>query len=142
MTMKKPRAKSGAVLAKMREICLALPDTALTLPWGEPHFRVAGKIFAGYGEKDGKVEIGFKLEKEHAARLVHTDPRFRPAPYVGKHGWVSMDAARIRDWSEVKALIHESYELIAPKKVRAKPPRAGARASNSKRPSRTARRKR
>ncbi len=31
----------------MRKICLSLPDTKETLTWGEPHFRVGDKIFAG-----------------------------------------------------------------------------------------------
>ena len=36
-------------LARVREICLALPDTKETLTWGSPYFRVGDKIFAGYG---------------------------------------------------------------------------------------------
>lgn len=33
-----------------------------------------------------------------------------------KHGWVSMDASGKIDWEDVRAMIHESYSLIAPKK--------------------------
>jgi len=54
------------------------------------------------------------------ARSVVKDARFWPAPYVGKHGWVSMDVARRKSWDEVSALIRESYGLIAPKASRAK----------------------
>jgi predicted DNA-binding protein (MmcQ/YjbR family) len=108
--------KSDAVLTKVKEICLALPDTKLTITWGHPHFRVGEKIFAGYGEEGGKASIGFKLEMAHARRIIDEDARFSPAPYVGRHGWVSMDASRITDWDEVRSLIHESYRLIAPKR--------------------------
>ena len=104
----------------MREICLSLPDTEETMTWGEPHFRVTGKIFSGYGKEKGKETIGFKLEMEHADILVHNDPRFARAPYVGHKGWVSMDVRRIDDWNEVRALVGESYRLIAPKKSLAK----------------------
>ena len=112
-------AKASTVLPKMREICLALPDTKETLTWGEPHFRVGEKIFAGCGMEKGRLTIGFKLEMDHADGLVQ-DPRFHRAPYVGHKGWVSMDAVAIRSWKEVKLLVLESYRLIAPRKSFAK----------------------
>lgn len=123
--------KSDPVLTKMREICLSLPDTKETLTWGEPHFRVGDKIFAGCGDEKGRLVIGFKLELDHADAMIQ-DPRFWRAAYVGHHGWVSMDGSRVKDWNEVRALILESYRLIAPKKTLAKlsggtgaaPPRA------------------
>lgn len=112
-------AKTDPVLAKMRAICLSLPDTKETPTWGQPHFRVGDKIFAGCGEDQGKQVIGFKLEMEHAEAVIE-DPRFWRAPYVGHKGWVSMDAASIKDWDDVRAMILESYRLIAPKKTLAK----------------------
>ena len=101
-------------LTEMRRICLALPETTETPTWGEPHFRVRGKIFAGCGDHGGVITIGFKLEREHADAAIR-DPRFTRAPYVGQHGWISMDAKGVRDWDEVRALVLESYRLIAPK---------------------------
>jgi predicted DNA-binding protein (MmcQ/YjbR family) len=116
----------------MRKICLALPDTKETLTWGQPHFRVLDKIFAGCGEEKGVLTLGFKLEMDHAD-LVVQDERFHRAPYVGHKGWVSMDAAGVRDWEEVKALVHESYRLIAPKKSLAKLQAARARSGKGNR---------
>lgn len=101
-------------LNEMRRICLSLPETAETMTWGQPHFRVRGKIFAGIGDHAGIENIGFKLEREHADAVVQ-DPRFYRAPYVGAHGWVSMRVEGVRDWAEVRALVLESYRLIAPK---------------------------
>ena len=77
----------------MRAICLALPDTKETLTWGQPHFRVGEKIFAGCGDEKGRAVIGFKLDMDHADAIIQ-DPRFWRAPYVGHKGWVSMDASR------------------------------------------------
>jgi predicted DNA-binding protein (MmcQ/YjbR family) len=140
-------AKNASVLARLRRICLALPDTEETLTWGQPHFRVANKIFCGCGDEKGKTVIGFKLDRDHAHAIVE-DPRFWPAPYVGHKGWVSMDAAGIRDWDEVKALVLESYGLIAPKKTLAKregtagPARKIGPTSNRRTASRSGRRKR
>ena len=112
-----PRAQT--VLKMMREICLSLPDSRVTITWGEPHFRVGDKIFAGCGEEGGRLVLGFKLEMEHADAVIH-DPRFRRAPYVGHKGWVSMEASGVRSARELRALILESYGLIAPKSSLAK----------------------
>ena len=103
-------------LEKLREICLALPDTKETLTWGSPYFRVGEKIFAGYGEEDGRPSVGLKLEKPHAEARV-ADPRFTRSKYVGQHGWVTMDLTEVEDWGEVEALILESFYLIAPKRT-------------------------
>jgi predicted DNA-binding protein (MmcQ/YjbR family) len=89
------------------------------MTWGSPHFRVADKIFCGFGSDDGKQVMGVKLAMSHARALVE-QARFWPSPYVGKHGWVSMDVTQRKSWDEVAALIRESYELIAPKAALAK----------------------
>jgi predicted DNA-binding protein (MmcQ/YjbR family) len=117
---KKTAAKTDdATFQKVRALCLALPDTKLTMTWGSPHFRVGEKIFCGFGSDDGKLVMGVKLGMSHAKSVVK-EARFWPAPYVGKHGWVSMDVTQRKSWDEVAALIRESYELIAPKASRAK----------------------
>lgn len=103
------------LMAKVEKICLALPNTKLTMTWGKPHFRVGEKIFAGYGEENGAPVIGFKLDKKKAAALVKK-PGFVSAPYVGKHGWVSMDLSRVKtaaDWAKVKEYLTESHTLIS-----------------------------
>lgn len=128
-------SKIDPILTKMREICLALPDTKETITWGQPHFRVGDKIFSGYGDEKGKKVIGFKLEMDHADAMLD-DPRFWRAPYVGHKGWVSMDATQVRDWEEVRLLIHESYRLIAPKKSLAKLPDNALGSSSLRNPSR------
>lgn len=139
-------SKPDPILAKMREICLELPDTKETLTWGHPHFRVGEKIFSGYGtghgEHAGRATIGFKLEMDHADALVMNDDRFTRAPYVGHHGWVSMDASRVKDWNEVASLVFESYRLIAPKRSLARvagvPALAKSKAAPKKRVQRAA----
>lgn len=108
-----------AEFKKISAIALALPDTKLTMTWGSPHFRVQEKIFCGYGPHDGKHVLGVKLGMSHAQTVVK-QARFWPSPYVGKHGWVSMDVGQRKSWDEVRELIRESYELIAPKASRAK----------------------
>ncbi len=108
-------------ISKVKQICLALPDTAESEKWGKPHFCVNGKIFAGCGEEDERFVVGFKLEMDHAASIIKR-PGFSKAPYVGHKGWVSMDPTVVTDWSLIRDLILESYQLIAPKRSIAKLP--------------------
>ena len=112
--------KATNALDRVRAICLSLPDTKETLTWGKPHFRVGDKIFAGCGEENGAKTIGLKLEMAHAAKLIKTDARFSRAPYVGHKGWVSINAKKMSSVKELRALVLESYRLIAPKKSQAK----------------------
>ena len=115
-------APNPDVLKKLRAICLSLPNTKETLSWGSPHFRVGEKIFCGIGGEKGVVTIGFKLEMDHADAIIQ-DPRFWRAPYVGKHGWVSMQVTPKMNWRQVKAFVEESYRLIAPGPKAPKTPR-------------------
>ena len=107
---------TAQILKKMREICLVLPEAVETETWGQPHFRVNDKIFAGCGEEGGESLLGFKLEKVRAA-LVVLRPGFRPSKYGGHAGWVSVQTESIADWDEIADMVHESYRLIAPKRL-------------------------
>jgi predicted DNA-binding protein (MmcQ/YjbR family) len=95
----------------LRRIALGLADAVETLTWGEPHFRIHDKIFCGLGIRDGREVTSVKLERAHAeARLL--DPRFRPAPYVGRYGWVEFALEDVTP-VELAALLEESYRLVA-----------------------------
>ncbi|HEY0715325.1 MAG TPA: MmcQ/YjbR family DNA-binding protein, partial [Polyangia bacterium] len=113
----------AAMLERVRAICAALPDTTEVQAWGHPTFRVADKIFAGFGNDEsgaaGVVSLGVKTPMDLQAALVSSDSRFSIAKYVGKHGWVSMRLAEADDvnWDEIDALIRGSYRLIAPSKL-------------------------
>ncbi|MEM1450312.1 MAG: MmcQ/YjbR family DNA-binding protein [Planctomycetota bacterium] len=108
---------SKSPLDRVREICLALPSAHETLTWGHPHFRVKDKIFAGFNDAEDGPRLGFKLDKEDASFLVVSDPRIERAPYVGKHGWVTMDLSGRVAWTRVREYVRTSYRLIAPKRL-------------------------
>ena len=59
-----------------------------------------------------------KADRDELPALL-ADPRFRPAPYLARGGWVVMELASAPDWAEVEELIHTSYCLIAPKTLAA-----------------------
>jgi hypothetical protein len=105
---------------RFKAICLALPDTKVTITWGSPHMRVGEKIFTGWGLDDGGRSWSFsvKLDKDKQAALVQSDPRFAIASYTGKYGGTTMTVAKgEEDWGEIAALVEEGYRNIAPKKL-------------------------
>lgn len=111
--MARPRAfDPDQALERMRSIALALPEAHEELTWGEVTLRVRTKIFAFPGRG---ASLTVKADRdEHEALL--GDPRFAPAPYLARGGWVRMDLTVAPvDWDEVQELIHTSYCLIAPK---------------------------
>ncbi len=112
------------LLTRLRAICLALPATEEVEAWGHPTFRVRGKIFATFGGEADQAQMSVKSTHEMQAALVSSDPRFSVSHYVGKHGWVTLSMAGRVDWSEIEALVRESYRLIAPARLVASLPPA------------------
>jgi hypothetical protein len=78
-------------LARLRRICLALPEAVEQETWGEATFRVRGKIFVIAHE--GADGVGFSCKAPPGSQqvLVNADPaRFFVPPYVGHKGWVAV----------------------------------------------------
>ena len=104
-------ATTAAAMKKMREICLALPDTTEDVHFGEVAFKVKKKLFASCGEKAGACRIVFGLAPDHARDLIAADARFQP--YARDERGVVLHAADVDDWGEVAELIGASYRLVA-----------------------------
>ena len=107
----------AALLMKLREICLALPEVVETVKWGHPTFQAGKKIFAVLDHYHGRLCIAFRTSMEEQKRLCR-DERFFPAPYAAKRGWVCLCAERELNWSEVRDLILVSYRLTALNRMR------------------------
>lgn len=110
----------AANLHRIRAIAMALPEATEEVTWGtDINFRVRKKIFCFPGT-GGSLTV--KAERDELAPLLD-DPRFSPAPYLARGGWVRMDlqtsAPSKIDWTEIRELIQSSYSLIAPKKLAA-----------------------
>ena len=104
----------------LRAICLALPEATEKEAWGDPTFRIHGRIFAMEKRGDGRVSVWCKAPPGSQTVLVGADPeRFFVPPYVGHKGWVGMRLDRAPDWREVEILVRRSYRLIAPKRLAA-----------------------
>ena len=99
----------------MRKVCQPLPGVTEEVDgFGHTVFRVRKKSFviAGMGERGSAVSI--KSDPVNQALLVGRGPYYR-TPYIGQHGWVTVDDPRARDWPEIAELIVDGYRLAAPK---------------------------
>lgn len=105
-------------IARIREICLALPEVA-EKPFGghtAPAFRVRDKLFATTSEDGGSLT--FKAGPGVQEALVAAEPeRFFVPAYVGSRGWVGARLDVGHDWDELAELIQDSYRMIAPRRL-------------------------
>jgi predicted DNA-binding protein (MmcQ/YjbR family) len=112
-------------LAKLRRICLALPEAEERETWEEKTFRIRDKIFAMHiaDDGDGRPALWCKAPPGNQTHLVEADPkRFFVPPYVGHKGWIGMWLDRGVDWREVAVVVMRSYRMTAPKRIAARLP--------------------
>ena len=113
-----------ANLAKVRKICLSLPEATEVEAWGAPTFRI-GKIFAMYSEPDnhhGEGREGIWVKSDHFTQdlLVRGQPaRYFKPPYVGPQGWTGVYLDTDTDWIALTILLRDAYRVTAPKKLAA-----------------------
>src|SRR4051812_35458397 len=96
---------ADATLGRLRAICLALPEATELETWGDPTFRVRGKIFAMPKRGDGRFSLWCKAPAGAQQMLIAADPsRFFSPPYVGHKGWIGIRLDVEVDWDELTDL--------------------------------------
>ncbi|UPY35142.1 MmcQ/YjbR family DNA-binding protein [Sediminicoccus sp. KRV36] len=106
----------SASLARLRRICLALPEAEERETWATPTFRVRDRIFCMALLEPSAIWV--KAPRGSQEFLLEAAPErfFRP-PYLGHKGWVGMHLTGKPDWAEVEALVRRSFSLVAPKSL-------------------------
>jgi predicted DNA-binding protein (MmcQ/YjbR family) len=122
--------KESSVLARLRKVCLQLPEVRETVKWGHPTFEAGKKIFAVLDRYDGRPCIAFRAPLEKVDELL-ADERFTEAPYAARFGWVCLNVEGSIDWAEVERLVQGSYRLVALKRMLASIDDRGAPVSDS-----------
>lgn len=128
-------------LARVRTICLALPEAHEVEAWGEATFRVRNKLFAMYASAEshhggGRPAIWIKAAAGNQSLMLQFAPhRFFVPPYVGPSGWVGVWLDDVAQWGELEELLRDAYLLTAPKRVSAQ---LGASADGDVAPGRSA----
>jgi predicted DNA-binding protein (MmcQ/YjbR family) len=120
----KRRATGTRPLARLRKLCLSLPEAQEVEAWGEPTFRVRSKLFAMYAAPNnhhggGRPAVWCKAGPGNQAIMVKAAPRrFFVPPYVGPSGWIGVWLDGSVDWSELADPLRDAYALVAPKRLR------------------------
>jgi predicted DNA-binding protein (MmcQ/YjbR family) len=107
----------------IREYCCSLPGATEQVQWGDDLvFKVAGKMFAVMPLEPGGPWLSFKCTPEEFADLIER-PGVRPAAYLARAHWISVETEGALPRGEVERLVHQSYGLVLsklPKKTQAK----------------------
>jgi len=120
-----PTGPTADVLARLRAICLALPEAQEKLSHGEPTwFAGRGKVFAMFDDHHhGAPHVSVWLPAPDGVQpmLIANDPkRFWRPPYLGHRGWVAMVLDAKPPWPLVADLVEQGYRLVASPRLVAK----------------------
>jgi hypothetical protein len=127
-TTAKKKSTSSDSVSRLRAICLALPASTEVEAWGEPTFRVKGKIFAMHASPSthhgsGRPAVwimSVSMEQDLVMRA-RPDRYFKP-PYVGPSGWIGAWLDKSPPWGEIEELLRDAWRRRAPKKLAAQLP--------------------
>ncbi|MFJ8251690.1 MmcQ/YjbR family DNA-binding protein [Streptomyces sp. NPDC094466] len=111
--------------ADVRSAALSLPDTTEKLAWGQPTFRVAGKIFASLG--DDETAMGVKCPREARAELIAAEPEkfFIREGHDDHYAWMRVRLSALEDAGELAAILADSWRQVAPRRLAAAHPGLG-----------------
>ncbi len=118
-----PMALSRArILERIRELCLALPETNERLSHGAPTFFVRDKrpfvMVLTDHHGDGRFAIWCAAPAGLQQMLVEADPeRFFVPPYVGHRGWLGVRLDRGLDWDELAGIVEDAFCAVAPPRL-------------------------
>jgi hypothetical protein len=110
------------VLARLRNICLGLPEVEERLSHGAPTFFVRGKrpfvMVLTDHHGDGRFAIWCAAGDGVQQMLTDADlERFFVPPYVGHRGWLGVRLDRGVDWDELAGIAEDAYAEIAPARL-------------------------
>ena len=107
------------VVARFRDLCLALPETRETDAFGHPNFHAGKRTFAAFEWIRGRPSLAFRVGADQADQLLMGGDLFLASPY-GRGLWVSLWADGPLDWKLVETLIEQSYRQVALKRMLAR----------------------
>ena len=120
------------VLDRVRELCLALPETSERLSHGHPTFFVRDKrsfaMVLNDHHGDGPFALWAAAEGGVQQMLVEADPErfFRP-PYLGHRGWLGLRLDRELHWDELAGILEEPTSRSRLRSSCRRPGRAASR---------------
>ena len=117
-----PPKERERTLARLREICVALPETSERPSHGAPTFFVRGRraflMVLTDHHGDGRFAVWCAAPEGMQQALVESDPEtFFVPPYVGHRGWLGVRLDRGLDWDELAGIAEDAFAEVAPAKL-------------------------
>jgi hypothetical protein len=103
------------VLARLRKICLKLPEVTEGASFSNPAFRAGKRPFVVLDRYKGTDCLFFYVESGLRDELL-TRQHFFKAPYDPRGKAICRDLEKI-DWTEIKSLVLGSYKAVANKRM-------------------------
>jgi hypothetical protein len=110
-------------LARIRDLCRALPEVTERPSHGTPAFFVRDRAAFVYAWVGGHHDHTFPHlwcaappGAQESLVAADADRFFRP-PYVGHRGWIGVRLDGRVDWDEVAELCEDAYRTVAPARL-------------------------
>lgn len=111
------------ILARVRQLALALPGAQEKISVGHPAFYTK-KVFAWYAmsHKQGGVwtrnpqSVSLFLPHDLTQALLRREEVYVPG-YIGPFGWVALRLGPSTNWEELEELMRESFRQTAPARL-------------------------
>jgi hypothetical protein len=108
-------------LNRLRDLCLALPETTERLSHGEPTWFIRDKkTFVTFADHhhDDRLAFWCAAPPGDQQTMVQSDPeRFFIPPYVGHRGWIGVYVDVPNDWNEIREIVEDAYRAVAPQRL-------------------------
>jgi predicted DNA-binding protein (MmcQ/YjbR family) len=106
------------IVARVRQLCMALPGTAEKEAWGDPSWRAHGRMYAIL--KFGRGTALWMAAPEGAQKsLIESNPSrfYKPSNHPLHDGWIGtyLDGRVAIDWDEVEFLLAQAHEAARAK---------------------------
>jgi predicted DNA-binding protein (MmcQ/YjbR family) len=100
--------------SQIAAFCRTLPHATCVVQWeGVQVFKVGGKMFCLVAPPRHSVaRISFKCDPNHYDALSRADG-FKPAPYLARAKWVSLERPETLSAAETKAYLKRAHAVIA-----------------------------
>jgi predicted DNA-binding protein (MmcQ/YjbR family) len=129
-------------IEQLRKVCLSFPGATEQMQWENSLlFKVGGKMFAVTPLEPAPLWLSLKADPEEFAELVER-PGIVPAPYLARAKWIAIESPQTLPQAEVTQLLRKSYDLVVTKLPRAVQASLTASKPASRKPRKSAKRKR
>ncbi len=110
-------AANQAILQRLREISLVLPESSEHRQFGNPCFKAGKKTFCTLHHRNGDPQLQIWVGADRQVSLTAFDRRYVIPAFVGRHGWIDLELSGQRNWQEISELILDSYRHFALKRM-------------------------